>query len=105
MPVCGWVVRLEQDIHQAEVCSTLEAMEGVTVGTPNNGALPVVTESNAADAAYSDEKRLLAVSGVAFVDMVFANTEDISHVSESLLAAGRQKRSSRRSPSQVGGTQ
>jgi nitrate reductase NapAB chaperone NapD len=79
MPVFGLVLTLEDagEATRTRVSLGLGAVSDIELGDPVGHRWPVVLDSNTAHAAEARVDMLRAVPGVANVDIVYADFEDL----------------------------
>lgn len=97
MPVCGWVVWLDEDPKTwSKTHETLALLPRVTVGEGQGSRLPLVTESTDPAHAHIAHRQLMAVPGVIHVDLAYSDLSDVESVSESVLRMGARRRGAKR---------
>lgn len=77
MPVSGLVITLtDRPESRASALAGIEAQPGLTVGSVVGSHLPVVIEAVTAEGCKQIAERLLALSGVEFVNVVSVDFSD-----------------------------
>jgi nitrate reductase NapAB chaperone NapD len=78
MPVSGLVLTLADDaVLRERACTLLRAQPRVTLGAPQLTRLPLVLESESAEAMEQELQALSELEGVELVELAYADFSDV----------------------------